>query len=76
MPPTAPPVESVWSHGSRTVSQARAETGLSGQELWRLMGDGTLPWFAHGGRGTRFIAWKALVEYLEALHREHAGKGA
>jgi predicted DNA-binding transcriptional regulator AlpA len=56
--------------GARTVAQAQRETGYSRQELWEWMDDGTLPWFSHGGRGTRFVAWKALVERLEGEHRE------
>jgi hypothetical protein len=74
-PPT-PPVESIWSRGSRTVTQVGAETGLSRQEIWERMDDGTFRWFAHGnrgkgGRGTRFIAWGDVVDYLDRLHRDH-----
>jgi len=54
--------------GSRTVTQLVSETGLSRQELWALMNDGTFAWFAHGGRGTRIIAWASVVAHLEELH--------
>ena len=66
----APPAEGVWSRGARTVSQAQDETGLSRNELWDLMNSGELPWFAHGGRGTRLVAWGALVDLLERWHAE------
>lgn len=65
--PATAPAGSVWAMGSRTVKQAQRETGLSRQELWALMGAGTLVWKAHGGRGTRLIAWRSVVEYLESL---------
>lgn len=66
-----PPPESIWSRGARTVSQACAETGLSRQELFALMGEGVLPWQPHGGRGTRLIAWGPLADLLDRWHREH-----
>jgi hypothetical protein len=50
--------------GTRTVRQAVAETGLSRQELFALMAEGVVEWFAHGGRGTRLIVWSSLVDYL------------
>ena len=58
---------SPWFYGARTVRQAAAETGLSRQLLWDLMREDVLIWKAHGGNGTRLIAWKSIVEYLEAL---------
>ncbi len=68
--PAPPPTDSVWSLGSRTVSQAMKETCLSRQELWRLMDTGVLVWLRHGGRGTRLIAWKSIVRHLERLHEQ------
>lgn len=69
---TAAALESIWSMGARTVQQAVAESGLSRDMLWSLMDDGTLAWKAHGGRGTRLIAWRSIVEYLESLPEPEA----
>ncbi len=66
-----PPEDSVWSMGSRTARQVAAETALSRDEVWALMRDGTFVWMPHGGRGTRLISWKSVVEYLDRLHHEH-----
>jgi hypothetical protein len=74
--PTPAP-ESVWSRGSRTLTQACAETGLSRQELTALCAEGALPWFPHTERRTKIIAWGPLVDLLERLHAEHtAGASA
>ena len=79
--PPEPPAESVWSRGSRTVTQAMAETGLSRNELFALMDVGVIPWFNHGGRGAmgrRLLAWGPLCDLLERWHERHlaAGTGA
>ena len=67
---------SAFLRGARTVANAIAETNLSRQELFALMDAGRVRWFAHGGRGTRFIAWGDLVDYLDELDRRHeAGAG-
>jgi len=70
---------SVWLLGSRTVAQAQRETGLSRQQLFALMADGTLTWKPHGGRDTRLIAWQTIVDYLESLPdpepAQHEGAG-
>jgi hypothetical protein len=60
--------------GARTVRQAAAESGLSRDAIWNLMNDGTLPWFAHDGKGTRLVAWKAIVELLDREHREYTAQ--
>jgi hypothetical protein len=81
-PLPSPPTESIWARGSRTVTQAQAETGLSRQELWELMNTGRVRWFAHGGRGPhkrRLLCWGDIVDFLDGLHQEPletAGTGA
>ncbi len=66
-----PPTESIWSRGSRTLTQASAETGFSREHLTYLCDEGELPWFAHSGKRTKIIAWGAIVDYLDGLHQEH-----
>lgn len=76
MPPTAL-ADSIWVLGSRTVKRTAQDSGLSRNELWDLMDDGTLAWQPHGGRGTRLIAWASVVAYLDRGHKRHlAGTGA
>jgi hypothetical protein len=67
----APPVESIWSRGSRTLTQACTETGFSRQYLTQLCDEGVIPWFTHSERGTRILAWGAIVDLLETRHRDH-----
>ncbi|VTR94027.1 unnamed protein product [Gemmata massiliana] len=41
------------SEGAMKVREAREFSGLSRQQLFALMGDGTLPWFPLNERGDR-----------------------
>lgn len=50
--------------GVMTVRAAQAFSGLGRTQLWELMGDGSLDWFAQGGRGTRYITRKSLVRLM------------
>lgn len=72
--PPDPPAESVWARGSRTLTQACEDTGLSRRELIALCEVGVIPYFPHGNRGhggTWILAWGPLVELHERLHEEH-----
>jgi len=69
--PIAPPTEAdlaIWAQGSRTVTQAREETGLSRQELFAGMEDGTFRYCVKDAKGTRLIAWADIVRYLASLY--------
>lgn len=50
--------------GSMTVTAAVEFSGLSRQELFERMKDGSLDWFVWGGRGTRYIMRKSLVKLI------------
>lgn len=65
-----PPPASIWSLGSRTLTQAQDETGISKQELIALCESGVLVWMRWSGRRTRLIAWKSIVDYLDGQHAD------
>lgn len=56
--------------GSMTVTAAIQFSGLSRQELFDRMKDGSLDWFARGGRGTRYITRKSLVALIAQYRAE------
>lgn len=68
-PPSAEEL-AIWAQGSRTVRQAVKDTGLSRDDLFALMKDGTLRWRVKDLMGTRLIAWSDLVKYVASLPRE------
>lgn len=57
--------------GALTVRQAAEFSGLGRSELFRLMRDGDLEWFAYGERPTRLVVRKSLVRYLARLKAIH-----
>jgi hypothetical protein len=56
-----------WAQGSRTVKQARAESGLSRQELFALMASGAVRWKVKDLKGTRLLCWSDVVAYVASL---------
>jgi hypothetical protein len=67
-PPSAEDL-AIWAQGSRTVRQAMKDTGLSRDDLFALMKDGTLHWCTKDLMGTRLIAWSDLVKFVASLPR-------
>jgi hypothetical protein len=58
----------VFAGGARTVRQARAETGLSRQELFALMESGEVRWATKDMKNTRLLSWADLTRYLASLY--------
>jgi hypothetical protein len=56
-----------WVHGSRTVVQAVADSGLSRDKLFDLMREGRVRWKVEGGRSTRLVCWFDVVSYVWSL---------
>lgn len=69
VPPSAADLRAC-EDGSLTVRAAIAFTGLSRQELFERMADGSLDWFAKGERGTRYITRKSLVKLIAQYRAE------
>lgn len=67
-PPSAEDL-AIWAQGSRTVTQARAQTGLSRQEPYALMDAGVVHWCTKDLKGTRLLAWRDLNAYVASLPR-------
>ena len=63
VPPSAADLRAC-EDGSMTVRAAIAFSGLSRQELFQRMSDGSLDWFSRGERGTRYITRKSLVKLI------------
>lgn len=61
--------------GALTVAGAMVHSGFSRTELFALMRDGTLLWFARGPKKTRFITRASLNELLARLLADHNAKG-
>ena len=57
----------VWLPGSRTVTQASRESGLSEVKLFALMNEGVVRWRVKDERGTRLVAWGDVVRYVASL---------
>lgn len=69
VPPSAADLRAC-EDGSMTVKAAIAFTGLSRQELFERMADGSLDWFARSERGTRYITRKSLVKLIAQYRAE------
>jgi hypothetical protein len=66
MPAPTPETRDLFRDGALTVRAAQEFSGLSRNELWDRMDDGTLPWFMHGK--ARLLSRRALADYLERLY--------
>lgn len=66
-----PASEELLRDGALTVRVAEEFSGLSRNELWVRMNDGTLRWFWHNQR--RLIVRRDLVRYLVGLYEANPG---
>jgi hypothetical protein len=57
----------LWAQGSRTVKQAVAQSGLSRNDLFALMKDGTVRFRIKNLNGTRIVLWCDVVRYVASL---------